>query len=43
MLKLKRAFDPEGLCNPKKVLPQRLGCGEAGRWNPKRLPEGVWV
>jgi glycolate oxidase subunit GlcD len=43
MLKVKRAFDPEGLCNPEKVLPQRLGCGEAGRWNPKRLPEGVWV
>jgi glycolate oxidase subunit GlcD len=43
MLKVKRAFDPEGLCNPEKVLPQRAGCGEAGRWNPKRLPEGVWV
>jgi glycolate oxidase subunit GlcD len=43
MLKVKRAFDPEGLCNPEKVLPQRPGCGEAGRWNPQRLPEGVWV
>ena len=39
MLKLKRAFDPEGSCNPEKVLPQRLACGEAGRWDPKRLPE----
>lgn len=43
MLKVKRAFDPEGSCNPEKVLPQRLGCGESGRWDPKRLPEGVWV
>jgi glycolate oxidase subunit GlcD len=43
MLKVKRAFDPAGLCNPEKVLPQRMACGEAGRWDPKRLPEGVWV
>ena len=43
MTKVKRAFDPEGLCNPDKVLPRRAGCGEAGRWDPKRLPEGVWV
>jgi FAD/FMN-containing dehydrogenase len=43
MLKIKRAFDPKGLCNPEKVLPQRVSCGESGRWDPKRLPEGVWV
>ena len=43
MLKVKRAFDPDGLCNPDKILPRRAGCGEAGRWDPKRLPEGVWV
>lgn len=43
MLKVKRAFDPRGLCNPEKILPKRMGCGETGRWNQDRLPEGVWV
>ena len=43
MLRVKRAFDPRALCNPEKVIPQRIGCGEARRWDPKRLPEGVWV
>jgi glycolate oxidase subunit GlcD len=43
MLRVKRAFDPEGLCNPEKILPRRAGCGEAGRWKPETLPEGVWV
>lgn len=43
MLNVKRAFDPQGLCNPEKIIPQRVGCGEAGRRAPKNLPEGVWV
>ena len=32
------AFDPEGLANPGKVLPQGSRCGEA-----RNVPEGVWV
>ena len=44
MLKVKRAFDPAGICNPDKILPQRRGCGErVGASGPTGLPEGVWV
>jgi glycolate oxidase len=30
MQRLKRAFNPDGLCNPGKVFPTRKTCGEAG-------------
>jgi glycolate oxidase len=30
MQRLKRAFNPAGLCNPGKVFPTRKTCGEAG-------------
>jgi glycolate oxidase len=30
MQRLKRAFNPHGLCNPGKVFPTRKTCGEAG-------------
>ena len=30
MQRLKRAFNPTGLCNPGKVFPTRKTCGEAG-------------
>jgi glycolate oxidase subunit GlcD len=43
MHRLKRAFDPRGLCNPEKIIPQRIACFRGGMWDPKRLPEGVWV
>ncbi len=29
MLRVRRAFDPDGLCNPGKVIPMLSGCGEA--------------
>jgi len=28
MLRVRTAFDPTGLCNPGKIIPLRLGCGE---------------
>jgi len=43
MYRLKRAFDSQGLCNPEKIIPQRIACFRGGRWDPKRLPAGVWV
>lgn len=30
MAKLKKCFDPEGLCNPGKVIPALRHCGESG-------------
>ena len=35
---LRRAFDPDGVANPHKVLPLGAGCGDL-----QSLPEGVWV
>ncbi|HET6669725.1 MAG TPA: FAD-linked oxidase C-terminal domain-containing protein, partial [Pyrinomonadaceae bacterium] len=35
MLRVRRAFDPDGLCNPGKIIPMLKGCGEAravARW-----------
>ncbi len=29
MLRVRRAFDPSGLCNPGKIIPVLKGCGEA--------------
>ncbi|HEV2707415.1 MAG TPA: FAD-linked oxidase C-terminal domain-containing protein [Pyrinomonadaceae bacterium] len=29
MLRVRAAFDPHGLCNPGKIIPAPLGCGEA--------------
>jgi glycolate oxidase len=37
--RLKEAFDPEGLLNPEKVLPQGSRCFDFGR----PIPEGTWV
>jgi glycolate oxidase len=36
--RLRDAFDPAGLANPRKVLPQGSRCGEL-----QRVPEGAWV
>ena len=35
---LRRAFDPELLSNPDKVLPSPATCGDV-----QSVPEGVWV
>jgi FAD/FMN-containing dehydrogenase len=32
MARIRRAFDPDGLCNPGKVLPDRAGCAEVAKW-----------
>jgi glycolate oxidase len=37
--RIKEAFDPSGLFNPSKVLPQGSRCFDFGR----PLPEGTWV
>jgi glycolate oxidase subunit GlcD len=36
MARVRRAFDPAGLCNPGKVLPERASCAEPAKW-PKML------
>ncbi|MGB7859626.1 MAG: FAD-linked oxidase C-terminal domain-containing protein [Acidimicrobiia bacterium] len=41
--RLKEAFDPQGLFNPNKILPQGSRCFDFGGVRRKELPEGVWV
>jgi glycolate oxidase len=36
--RLRRAFDPEGLANPGKVLPTGSRCADV-----REMPEGVWI
>ena len=36
--RLRRAFDPDGVANPHKVLPAGSGCADL-----QALPKGVWV
>lgn len=40
--RLKEAFDPAGVFNPKKVLPEGSRCFDFGGVR-RELPEGVWV
>ncbi len=40
MARVKRAFNPSGLCNPGKIFPSRRACAEAGiAWRPHPLEE----
>jgi glycolate oxidase len=32
MAKVRATFDPDGRCNPGKVLPQRGACAEVAKW-----------
>jgi glycolate oxidase subunit GlcD len=32
MARVRGAFDPRGLCNPGKVLPERRACAEVAKW-----------
>jgi glycolate oxidase len=43
MARLRRAFDPDGLMNPAKLLPSHPACGEGFRPGPRRVPQGAWV
>ena len=36
--RLRDAFDPEGACNPTKVLPSGARCGDL-----QHVPEGAWI
>jgi glycolate oxidase len=36
--RLRAVFDPEGVCNPQKVLPAGSRCGDI-----QHLPEGAWI
>ena len=39
--RLRRAFDPDGIANPAKVLPSGASCGHVTSLG--RIPEGTWV
>ena len=39
--RIKEAFDPNGLFNPDKILPQGSRCFDFGRTVP--VPDGVWI
>ncbi len=39
--RIKEAFDPDGVFNPDKVLPQGSRCFDFGRTVP--VPDGVWI
>ena len=39
--RIKEAFDPDGVFNPEKILPQGSRCFDFGRTVP--VPDGVWV
>jgi len=32
MERVRNVFNPDGLCNPGKVIPTRSSCAEVGRW-----------
>lgn len=36
--RLRRAFDPDGIANPGKVLPSGAGCGDL-----QHIPAGAWI
>jgi glycolate oxidase len=36
--RLREAFDPEGTCNPQKVLPAGSRCGDL-----QQIPAGAWI
>jgi len=43
MFRLRRAFDPDGIMNPMKLLPSHPACGEGFRPARPTLPAGAWV
>jgi glycolate oxidase len=43
MYRIRRAFDPDRLMNPAKLLPSHPACGEGFRAPRPVLPAGAWV
>jgi glycolate oxidase len=43
MARLRRCFDPDGVMNPRKLLPDHPACGEGFRQRLEELPPGAWV
>src|SRR5437667_27152 len=44
MARLRRAWDPDNIMNPGKLLPSHPACGEGLRVGaPVRIPSGAWV
>jgi len=43
MYRLRRAWDPDRLMNPDKLLPSHPACGESFRAPRPTLPAGAWV
>ena len=43
MYRLRRAFDPDAMMNPGKLLPSHPACGEGFRPARPRVPEGAWI
>src|SRR5436190_7777356 len=43
MYRLRRAFDPETIMNPGKLLPSHPACGEGFRPARPRIPDGAWI
>ncbi|MGH7353657.1 MAG: FAD-binding oxidoreductase [Candidatus Rokuibacteriota bacterium] len=43
MFRLRQVFDPDGIMNPKKLLPSHPACGEGFRPARPTLPAGTWV
>src|SRR5438552_3088083 len=43
MYRLRRAFDPDLIMNPGKLLPSHPACGEGFRPARPRVPDGTWI
>ena len=42
MMRVRKAFDPDGRFNPAKLFPTPASCGEV-RLQPAQIPAGMWI